>query len=400
MSSPLLVIHTFPRQTYMISNYLKKVSDVKNVLLSNLFEETDFYVTCNGRITQDEEDVSEGQVYQCVPRLLAGKGGFGSMLRAIGAQIEKTTSREACRDLSGRRMRDVNNEKKLKDWLSKQADREREKEEKRQERLARRRACPQHNFDDPKYVAQRSKVADDLDDALQTGETCDGRWEISGSGQDSPAATVTSADITRKRRAASDPLMKAKRQRGWLGIDPDVLSSESSDDDNQSSSEDVAPAEESSSGLTPKDDTPGSNNPATDESSPSTSSHSGSVAGSKDSTESINVTCETSSASKKEGQVRDEGEVTAESSTLLSSLPPPVSMNKLEDIDLSEFLSASELEGMGMDRLKFALTQRGLKCGGTVQQRAERLFSVKGLTPDQIDTSLFPKPQNIRSKKK
>lgn len=35
------------------------------------------------------------------------------MLRAIGAQIEKTTNREACRDLSGRRMRDVNNEKKL-----------------------------------------------------------------------------------------------------------------------------------------------------------------------------------------------------------------------------------------------------------------------------------------------
>lgn len=37
--------------------------------------------------------------------------GFGSMLRSIGAQIEKTTNREACRDLSGRRMRDVNNEK-------------------------------------------------------------------------------------------------------------------------------------------------------------------------------------------------------------------------------------------------------------------------------------------------
>lgn len=35
------------------------------------------------------------------------------MLRALGAQIEKTTNREACRDLSGRRMRDVNNEKKF-----------------------------------------------------------------------------------------------------------------------------------------------------------------------------------------------------------------------------------------------------------------------------------------------
>lgn len=39
--------------------------------------------------------------------------GFGSMLRTIGAQIEKTTNRESMRDLSGRRMRDINNEKKL-----------------------------------------------------------------------------------------------------------------------------------------------------------------------------------------------------------------------------------------------------------------------------------------------
>lgn len=64
--------------------------------------------------------------------LAGGKGGFGSMLRyiqyhcecgfsliiliyvfrAIGAQIEKTTNREACRDLSGRRLRDINEEKR------------------------------------------------------------------------------------------------------------------------------------------------------------------------------------------------------------------------------------------------------------------------------------------------
>ena len=65
--------------------------------------------------------------------LVGGKGGFGSMLRyslfiifkfkfinriffcitrAIGAQIEKTTNREACRDLSGRRLRDINEEKR------------------------------------------------------------------------------------------------------------------------------------------------------------------------------------------------------------------------------------------------------------------------------------------------
>jgi len=48
------------------------------------------------------------------PEIRAGKGGFGSMLRTIGAQIEKTTNREACRDLSGRRMRDVEREKRIR----------------------------------------------------------------------------------------------------------------------------------------------------------------------------------------------------------------------------------------------------------------------------------------------
>ncbi|ESP02293.1 hypothetical protein LOTGIDRAFT_138717, partial [Lottia gigantea] len=127
------------------------------------------YVVYNGRILQDNEDIHPDQMYHVIPRLVGGKGGFGSMLRAIGAQIEKTTSREACRDLSGRRMRDVNNEKKLKEWLGKQSEREREKEEKRKERIERRRNKPQHKFDDPTFFEQKNKVVEDLEDALQKG---------------------------------------------------------------------------------------------------------------------------------------------------------------------------------------------------------------------------------------
>ena len=75
----------------------------------------DVYHTCNGKIF-DPADCLEEMMHKDVIirvhfRLRGGKGGFGSMLRALGAQIEKTTNREACRDLSGRRMRDVNNEK-------------------------------------------------------------------------------------------------------------------------------------------------------------------------------------------------------------------------------------------------------------------------------------------------
>lgn len=47
-------------------------------------------------------------------RLLGGKGGFGSMLRAQGGRMnaQKTTNFEACRDLQGRRIKTVNDAKK------------------------------------------------------------------------------------------------------------------------------------------------------------------------------------------------------------------------------------------------------------------------------------------------
>ena len=38
--------------------------------------------------------------------------GFGTLIRAMGTQISKGSRKGACRDLSGRRMRDVEAEKK------------------------------------------------------------------------------------------------------------------------------------------------------------------------------------------------------------------------------------------------------------------------------------------------
>ncbi|CAP25395.1 Protein CBG04748 [Caenorhabditis briggsae] len=47
-------------------------------------------------------------------------------------------------------------------------------------------------------------------------------------------------------------------------------------------------------------------------------------------------------------------------------------------VDLSPYNSAEELEGLGLERLKGALMAIGLKCGGTLKERAERLFATKG----------------------
>lgn len=102
-------------------------------------------------------------------RLPGGKGGFGSMLRAIGAQIEKTTNREACRDLSGRRLRDINEEQRLKKWVAEQADREREREEKKKKKMERLKQEPKHEFKDEEYDKVRAEMMDKVHSAVEEG---------------------------------------------------------------------------------------------------------------------------------------------------------------------------------------------------------------------------------------
>ena len=54
----------------------------------------DFYITHNGKIIQDiDEQFGPNDFVQVNPRLSGGKGGFGSMLRALGSQIEKTNNK-------------------------------------------------------------------------------------------------------------------------------------------------------------------------------------------------------------------------------------------------------------------------------------------------------------------
>ncbi|XP_012499799.1 PREDICTED: protein SDE2 homolog [Propithecus coquereli] len=128
-----------------------------------------FFVKCNGALINTSDTVQHGAVYSLEPRLLGGKGGFGSMLRALGAQIEKTTNREACRDLSGRRLRDVNHEKAMAEWVKQQAEREAEKEQKRLERLQRKLAEPKHCFTSPDYQQQCHEMAERLEDSVLKG---------------------------------------------------------------------------------------------------------------------------------------------------------------------------------------------------------------------------------------
>ncbi|XP_014611707.1 PREDICTED: protein SDE2 homolog [Polistes canadensis] len=180
-----------------------------------------FYVVKNGRTIGENNELLDGRA-TIVPKLIGGKGGFGSMLRAIGAQIEKTTNREACRDLSGRRLRDINEEKRLKSWIEKQAEHKKEAAERRKRKLERLCAEPKHEFKDQNYEKRRSTVSEMIEEAVEQGLKC--------------AAADCS---TMKRKREEEVKSNKKRNIFYLDIDSDELDTTTDDD---SDTEDSAPS--------------------------------------------------------------------------------------------------------------------------------------------------------------
>eukprot|EP00613_Pedinella_sp_CCMP2098_P071890 CAMPEP_0171907342 /NCGR_PEP_ID=MMETSP0993-20121228/6910_1 /TAXON_ID=483369 /ORGANISM="non described non described, Strain CCMP2098" /LENGTH=792 /DNA_ID=CAMNT_0012539555 /DNA_START=30 /DNA_END=2408 /DNA_ORIENTATION=+ len=71
----------------------------------------------------------------------------------------------------------------------------------------------------------------------------------------------------------------------------------------------------------------------------------------------------------------------------------PAAVVVAEALDLRAFGSSEELAALGLDRLKAALMALGVKCGGSLEQRAKRLFGLKGVKASDIDPSLRPLPK-------
>ncbi|KAJ7685307.1 telomere stability and silencing-domain-containing protein [Mycena polygramma] len=72
-----------------------------------------------------QSDGSSLITLRLTPRLLGGKGGFGSQLRAAGGRMssQKTSNNDSCRDLSGRRLNTIKEAKKLVEYLESEPER-------------------------------------------------------------------------------------------------------------------------------------------------------------------------------------------------------------------------------------------------------------------------------------
>ena len=201
---------------------------LKNQL--NLPEELCYYR--NGKPLEENDALEQNDVVEVVAKILGGKGGFGSMLRALGNQIQKTTNKEACRDLSGRRLRDINDEKRLKNYVSKKAEREREEKEKKDAKLKKLHKLvtegeSKHEFHDEKYDKDREAATDRVHEALEQV-------------YNDPALKPGTSGI--KRKAEDDkkkepvPAKKGLTMDGWVGdFNESDLDSSSDEEDSDES---------------------------------------------------------------------------------------------------------------------------------------------------------------------
>uniref|UniRef100_A0A3P9MQV0 Replication stress response regulator SDE2 n=1 Tax=Oryzias latipes TaxID=8090 RepID=A0A3P9MQV0_ORYLA len=424
---------------------LPRGSVVKDVL-ERFVPQQNFYVTTNGRLAPPQDPLQDGWTYRLEPRLCGGKGGFGSMLRALGAQIEKTTNREACRDLSGRRLRDVNHEKEMAEWLKKQAEREAEKEQRRLERLQRKLAAPKHQLCDPEYQRQCHHLSERLEDSVLKGL------------QASSGALAAAADITAVKRASSTvpggaPPQKKKAGGGaaasfWTGLEEleELQSSEEEEEEEEEPlspqtagsrhvtmatespprrfssadpvsgpSEDSGPsepvaedtgppsepvAEDTGPSAEPSEDS-GPSEPAAEDTGPSAEPSEDSGP-SEPAAEDTGPSAEPSEDSGPSEPAAEDTGPSAEQDVASSKEQRPPDPQEFCDqsqqVDLSLVTSVQQLELLGPDVLKAELQRRGLKCGGTLQERAARLFSVRDLSPGQINPALLAKPTKAKKK--
>jgi len=70
--------------------------------------------------------------------------------------------------------------------------------------------------------------------------------------------------------------------------------------------------------------------------------------------------------------------------TTTTPAAPPIS-----SFDFSKYPSPQDLESLGADALKTELQKRGLLCGGTIAERAARLYMLKDTRLEKLDRKHF-----------
>ncbi|KAI9570635.1 telomere stability and silencing-domain-containing protein [Boletus coccyginus] len=141
-------------------------------------------LTADTRVSELHGTSSDHVNLRIVPRLLGGKGGFGSQLRAAGGRMssQKTSNNDSCRDLSGRRLSTIKTAKRLVDYMENEEERKKAaaqakkaKLEILEKKIASASVDPEssagkkHRIDDTEYLEESREIIDNVKSAVSTG---------------------------------------------------------------------------------------------------------------------------------------------------------------------------------------------------------------------------------------
>ncbi|WVZ69273.1 hypothetical protein U9M48_018086 [Paspalum notatum var. saurae] len=363
-------------------------------------------------------------------RLRGGKGGFGSLLRGAASKAgqKKTSNFDACRDISGRRLRHVNAERRLEEWKAEAGGRQLEK---LAEDFIKKKAKEAGRGGGP----SAAEVDKYLEKFRKDAEICVNTVE------ESVRASLGKRKTAPKPSSGAD----AKKLKIWLGKNKVEDDESDSDSDSDVDDEDREGDEGADAKSVVLDDGNCSNGSRSEEEKLDLGSASGSHSEGESSGEKSQhsnsdengkcVQTELTTRSGAEGAdfesdgsaepevgmvdqpVSVKGAVTAASEEVLKSDEvkadndnsgsttsnqnnpevaqleeyADVSKSCSEPLDLAKYSSAAELEVLGLEKLKMELQTRGLKCGGTLQERAGRLFLLKTTPLDKLPKKLLAK---------
>lgn len=313
-------------------------------------------------------------------RLLGGKGGFGSLLRSQHGTGKKTTNFDACRDLTGRRLRHSKAVERIKEWMEKkQGDDELVAaivgEGPELQTPAEQKAASL----DPDFVRQLKRSA-----AEKPKVVCEGMKRATADGAPEKRARLDTG-LADAALAGLGSLSGSSDDSGGSGEEEaQVLSSNalSSASASATAAASVAPAAPS----------------------PSLRANGAATAAARDSPMYANSSNGEGVAQEAEERANGHRGPRKPSTALESAIEPQGGKEQKEQEegthvllnveDIAAFRSAEELlQKSTAEILKQSLMRLGLKCGGTPQQRAERLFALKATPLESLPKSMLaPKP--------
>ena len=278
------------------------------------------------RRQQRRQRIEENQTYQLFLKegLRGGKGGFGTLLRSTGKKKGRNAepNNDMCRDLKGQRYHVSENARKMEKWTKEESVRE-------EEALA------------LKYIEER------------TGEKARKRAKMEKEEE----------RFRKESEEVKERMEEAMKVATTKTIQTTVEKGRVRDDEEE---EDDSDDEEDEDDFRRKKKKRTTNKSTTEE-------------------EQIEEGKEEERKVIKVAKANDEKEFPVVGAAPMSSNSSPPKQENFEPIDLHDINVAQELERFGLDHLKIELTRQNLKCGGSLEERANRLFLLKMTPFEAID---------------